>query len=218
MLAMTQRCRVAVAAIARSEHLVLASLLSINGLMGVIEAVSGLLAQSTGLLADSLDMFADAAVYGIALYVVGKDLRSKTHAALFSGIFQVLLGGLVVADVLRRFISGGEPMSLVMFGVALLALFANTACLALIARHRYGEVHMRASWIFSANDALANLGVMAAAVAVHLTGSHLPDLIIGLIIAALVIYGGLRIVFDARGSYRQLDGTAETADPCRWMD
>lgn len=38
----------------------------------VIEFISGIIAASTGLIADSLDMFADAAVYGIALYAVGK--------------------------------------------------------------------------------------------------------------------------------------------------
>ncbi len=183
-----------------AERRTLVWLLWINWLMGVIEALSGWLAQSTGLLADSLDMFADAAVYGIALYVVGKSLRSKTRAALFSGKFQVLLGALVVVDVVRRFADGGEPMSLVMFVVALLALLANTACLTLIAKHRHGDVHMRASWVFSANDALGNLGVMIAGAAVQVTGSPVPDLLIGLVIAALVMYGGWRIVADARGA------------------
>lgn len=121
-------------------------------------------------------------------------------------------------DVLRRFAVGGAPMSSVMFGVALLALLANTLCLALIAKHRYGEVHMRASWIFSANDALANLGVMIAGIAVHLTGSRLPDLAIGLLVAALVIHGGLRIVADARGCYRRVEEAARVADPCRSLD
>ncbi len=203
---------------AGSERDTLRWLLAINGVMGVIEVSAGWWAQSTGLLADSLDMFADAAVYGVALSVVGRNLRSKTHAAMLSGGFQVAFAGLVVIDVLRRFVGGGEPMSLVMFVVATLALLANTACLALIAKHRRGEVHMRASWIFSANDALANLGVMLAGIAVHLTGSRLPDLLIGLVIAVLVLYGGLRIVKDARGSFRQLNDAARVADPCRSME
>ncbi|MFH4130837.1 cation transporter, partial [Acinetobacter baumannii] len=51
---------------------VLKILLAINAALFVIEFISGLIAASTGLIADSLDMFADAAVYGIALYAVGK--------------------------------------------------------------------------------------------------------------------------------------------------
>lgn len=51
---------------------VLKLLLGINALLFFIEFISGIIAASTGLIADSLDMFADAAVYGIALYAVGK--------------------------------------------------------------------------------------------------------------------------------------------------
>ena len=35
--------------------------------------------------------------------------------------------------------------------------------MALISRHRKGGLHMRASWIFSTNDVIANLGVILAA-------------------------------------------------------
>ena len=47
-------------------------LLAINAAMFVVEVTTGWIAQSTGLMADSLDMFADAAVYGLALYAVGR--------------------------------------------------------------------------------------------------------------------------------------------------
>jgi Co/Zn/Cd efflux system component len=53
---------------------------------------------------------------------------------------------------------------------------------------------MEASAIFSANDVLANLGVMAAGALVAATGSALPDLVIGLGIAALVLRGAVRIL------------------------
>ncbi|HNG80466.1 MAG TPA: sodium:proton antiporter, partial [Burkholderiaceae bacterium] len=51
-----------------------------------------------------------------------------------------------------------------------------------------------ASWIFSTNDALANLGVMLAGALVAWTGSPLPDLLIGLAIALLVANGARRIL------------------------
>jgi Co/Zn/Cd efflux system component len=44
-------------------------------------------------------------------------------------------------------------------------------CLVLISSHRQKGVHMRASDIFSANDVLANLGVMIAGFLVYWTGS-----------------------------------------------
>ena len=185
----------------RSQRKVLWLLLAINATMFIVELVAGWLAESTGLIADSLDMLADAGVYGISLYAVGRTLRDKAHAAMASGIFQVLLAILVTVDVGRRFLSGSEPLSDLMIGIGLLALLANLTCLMLISRHRHGEVHMRASWIFSTNDVLANLGVIVAGVMVQFTRSPLPDFVIGLIIACLVLYGGTKIVGEARAAY-----------------
>ena len=85
-----------------------------------------------------------------------------------------------------------------MMGMGLLALIANVTCLILIAKHREGEVHMRASWIFSKNDVIANLGVILAGGLVAWTGSRLPDLVIGLLVALVVVRGGLLILQDAK--------------------
>lgn len=193
---MSCECEVEVASIEQAR--VLKVLLAINAAMFLVESIAGLIAESTGLLADSLDMFADAAVYGISLYAVGHSAAGKARAAYASGVFQCLLGVGVVAEVLHRFIVGSEPLSLFMVAVGTLALAANLSCLALLFKHRGGEVHMRASWIFSANDVLANLGVIIAGILVATLRSPLPDLIIGCIISALVVRGGLRIVADAR--------------------
>ncbi len=69
---------------------VLKLLLGINALLFFIEFISGIIAASTGLIADSLDMFADAAVYGIALYAVGKAAKYQVKAAHFAGWIQLL--------------------------------------------------------------------------------------------------------------------------------
>lgn len=67
---------------------------------------------------------------------------------------QLALG--IAVDVLRRALFGSEPVSALMTAMGALALAANLVCLAPLAKHRAGEVHMRASWIFSVNDVLAN--------------------------------------------------------------
>ena len=187
----------------RTERKVLWMLLAINAVMFVVEFLIGLVAESTGLIADSLDMLADAGVYSISLYAIGRTLRHKAHAAMVSGLFQMVLAVGVTADVARRFVMGSEPMSGFMIGIGILALVANVACLMLISKHRNGEVHMRASWIFSTNDVLANLGVITAGVLVYFTDSRVPDLIIGLIIAGIVLFGGIKIVKEARKAYAE---------------
>lgn len=178
---------------------VLRVLLVINAIMFLAELATGWLGQSTALIADAMDMFADALVYGVALYAVGRSLATKVQAARLSGVLQVALGIGVGVDIVRRMALGSEPQSLFMMGVGVVALVANVVCLMLIARHRQGEVHMRASWIFSKNDVIANVGVIAGGLLIYFTGSRWPDLIIGAAIAVLVLRGGIGILREAAG-------------------
>jgi len=169
-------------------------LLTINAFMFCIELAVGWVAQSTGLIADSIDMFADATVYGLALIAVGQSTKYKLRAAHLSGWFQIILAFGVLSEVLRRYIFGSDPVSLLMMGMGGLALIANISCLLLIFKKKDSGAHMRASWIFSANDVIANLGVIFAGLLVAWTGSRYPDLVIGLIICIVVLTGAVRIL------------------------
>lgn len=182
------------------ERKTLITLLSINGFMFVVEAVLGWYAQSTGLIADSLDMLADATVYGLSLYVVGKGIALQAKSATVSGVLQIVLGVGVLFEVVRRLAFGSEPQSALIVAVGLAALVANVICLILISKHRDGGVHMRASWIFSTNDVIANLGVILSGVLVWLIGSRYPDLVIGTVISIIVIRGGIKILREANES------------------
>ena len=176
------------------ERRTLWTVLAINGVMFVAEAIAGWFAQSTGLLADSLDMLADAMVYGLSLYAVAQTPTDRVRAAHVSGYLQLGLAAGALFEVIRRFVAGSEPEPLWMVGVAAIALVANVACLVLIARHRHGGAHMKASYIFSTNDVIANVGVIGAGMLVAATGSRYPDLVIGTIIAAVVLSGAVRIL------------------------
>ena len=176
------------------EARVLRWLLAINAVMFALEFGVGIVAQSTGLIADSLDMFADAAVYGASLYAVGKAARLKLKAAHFSGWLQLALAVGVLLEVFRRAVYGSEPVSVLMMGAGAVALVANIACLLLIFKSRNQGAHMKASLIFSANDVLANTGVIIAGILVAMTGSHIPDLVVGVIIGFIVLNGARRIL------------------------
>jgi len=178
----------------KEEAKTLKWLLAINGVMFFIELAVGLYAQSTGLIADALDMFADAAVYALALFVVGKSAQLKLKAAHISGWLQLILALAVLVEVVRRFFYGSEPVSLLMMAMGTIALIANITCLMLIYKNKDSGTHMKASWIFSANDVIANAGVILAGGLVLVTGSALPDLIIGFIIGLVVLNGARRIL------------------------
>jgi Co/Zn/Cd efflux system component len=89
---------------------------------------------------------------------------------------------------------GSEPEAPMMIAVALAALAANVTSMWLLARHRHGGAHMKASWIFTTNDVIANVGVIAAAVLVRLFDSAVPDLVVATGIALVVLSGSIRIL------------------------
>lgn len=180
------------------EANVLKALLVINGLMFIFEIIFGLYAESMGLISDSLDMLADAGVYGLSLYAVGKALSLKKRAAKVSGYLQMLLAITVLIETVRRFYMGSDPEGLFMVGVSTIALIANVICLFVLFNHKDGGVHMKASWIFSTNDVIANMGVIVAGVLVYFFRSSYPDLIIGTVVGIVVLRGAISILKISR--------------------
>jgi len=149
-----------------------------------------------GLVADSLDMLADSFVYGISLLAVGRALIRKKRIARLAGYFQIALAIIGFMEVLRRFFNVESlPDFTTMIVVSVFALIANAICLYLLqkSKSKY-EVHMKASMIFTSNDVIINLGVIAAGGLVYWLNSSKPDLIIGTIVFILVIQGALRIL------------------------
>lgn len=187
---------------ASRERQVLRRVLALNATMFAIELVASWWGDSIGLLADSLDMLADAAVYGLALAAVSRSTQGQARAASISGTLQIALGAGALLEAVRRIVMGSQPEGGLMAAIGLLALVANVASLFLLAPVRRGRVHLRAAWILSTNDVLANVGVITSGLLVGLLDSRIPDLLIASIIAVIVIRGGLKIRRDASATLR----------------
>jgi len=172
------------------------AVLGINFAFFVIEMSTGLISRSMGLVADSLDMLADSFVYGISLLAVGKSISRKKRIARLAGYFQIVLAIIGFAEVLRRFFGAESlPNFTTMIVISFFALLANALCLYLLQKSKNKEeAHMKASLIFTSNDVIINLGVIAAGLLVHWLDSNKPDLIIGTIVFVLVIQGAVRIL------------------------
>ncbi len=185
------------------ERRVLSIALLLNAAMAVIGGVAGWFAQSTGLLADALDMLSDATAYTIGLIAIGRTARFKANAAWLSGSVLLVLGIGVLVEVGRRIMGGAEPQSGWMIGTALLSLAVNVSVLRMLAPLKSGEVHLRATWLFTRADVVANLGVILAGLLVLWLGSPYPDFVIGALIGLYVIKESAEILKDARQARQQ---------------
>jgi Co/Zn/Cd efflux system component len=180
---------------ATGQRKLLRTVLAINFAFFVIEMATGLVSRSMGLVADSLDMLADALVYGLSLFAVGGTVARKRRVAGLAGYLQLALAALGLFEVLRRLVGSQEaPDFATMIVVSALALAANGTCLYLLQKAKSAEAHMRASAIFTSNDVVINLGVIAAGLLVLWTGSNKPDLVIGAAVFIVVVLGAARIL------------------------
>ena len=182
-----------------AQQRILWSVLLINFGFFAIEAAAGFIAQSMGLVADSLDMLADALVYGMSLLAVGTTLARKKAVARWSGYIQMTLAVGGLAEVVRRFLNTEViPDYTLMVVVSIFALVANVISLLLLQRSRDREAHIQASMIFTSNDIIINVGVIAAGVLVGLLHTNIPDLIVGGVVFLIVVRGALRILALSR--------------------
>ncbi len=174
--------------------------LGLNATMFVVGIIAGWLARSSGLMADALDMLSDAAAYGIGIAAIGRGMRFKAGAAITTGTIVLLLGAGVVVDAVRRWVEGSQPLGSVMMVVAFVALLVNASVLLVVLKpfRSTSEVHMRAMWLCTRADVVANLGVILSGALVLLLHSPIPDRVIGIAIGLYVIKEAIEILREAR--------------------
>jgi cation diffusion facilitator family transporter len=177
--------------------------IAINAGMFAVETTGGALAGSQALQADALDFLGDALTYGITLAAIGASVAVRARAALFKGATLSLMGLWVFGATAYHVLVLGVPKAELMGAVGFLALAANVTSVMLLAKYKDGDANVRSVWLCSRNDALGNVAVMIAALAVWWTASAWPDLIVAAIMAGLFLWSSTQILRQAAGELRQ---------------
>ncbi|MDO4997193.1 MAG: cation transporter [Neisseria sp.] len=181
---------------------ILIGALFINGAMFLLESLMSAKAGSVSLFADSLDFLGDAANYGISLFVLSKSLKTRAKASLIKGGTMLIFGVAVLFSTLYAYWQGNLPNHSEMGAVGILALLANVGTAWMLYRHKDGDSNRQSVWLCSRNDAIGNIAVVLAAVAVYFTGSNLPDLVVALAMALLAIQAAWVVMKQAWAELR----------------
>ena len=166
--------------------------------MGVVEIIGGFLAHSQALKADALDFLGDGTITLVALIATAWSLKARAQVAMVQGVFLAALGmGVLVNSAYRAFVLvRPEARAMTIFGLA--GLVANVISAVVLLRHRKGDAGVVAVWLFSRNDALANVAVILAGLLVAWLRSPLPDLIVAVVIAMLFLHSAWNILKKSR--------------------
>ncbi|WP_439150427.1 cation transporter [Sulfitobacter sp.] len=179
----------------------------INAAMFVVEMSAGKLAGSQALQADALDFLGDALTYGLSLAVIGMSLKTRSTAALLKGLSLLGMGLWVFGSTVYQFFVLGLPKAEIMGLIGLLALAANLASVFLLMRYKDGDANVRSVWLCSRNDAIGNVAVMVASVAVWLTATAWPDLVVAIFMAGLFLRSAQLILVQ---SWQELRSGTDT--------
>ncbi len=182
--------------------------IAINAAMFLVEMGAGALAGSNALQADALDFLADSATYGISLAVIGASVRTRGLAAIGKAASLGLMSFWVLAATGYHVLIVGVPRAEVMGLVGILALAANVASVLVLMRYKDGDANVRSVWLCSRNDAIGNVAVMLAALAVWATATKWPDLIVAALMAGLFFYSSVRIL--QQSSHEMRSGQSST--------
>jgi len=175
--------------------------IAINASMFLVEMAAGALAGSQALQADALDFLGDATTYGISLAVIGTSIQIRARAAILKAISLTTMALWVLGSTAYHVLILGVPRAEVMGAIGVLALAANAASVLILTRYKDGDANVRSVWLCSRNDAIGNVAVMIAALAVWSTATKWPDLIVAAIMAGLFLNSSIQIL---RQSFREM--------------
>ena len=181
---------------------VLWAVIAINAMMFVIEIAAGHIAGSQALQADALDFLGDSLTYALSLAVIGRSVQARSSAAILKGLSLTAMGVWVFGSTAYHVLVLGVPQAEIMGVIGIMAFAANVTSVLLLMRYRDGDANVRSVWLCSRNDAIGNVAVMGAALAVWGTASAWPDLLVAATMAGLFLMSSAQILLQAWREYR----------------
>lgn len=180
--------------------------IAINATMFLVEMGAGALAGSQALQADALDFLGDATTYGISLAVIGASIQIRARAAILKALSLTAMALWVLGSTAYHVLILGIPRAEIMGAIGILALAANVASVLILVHYKDGDANVRSVWLCSRNDAIGNIAVMVAALAVWGTATKWPDLLVAAIMASLFLMSSIQILRQSLREIRESDG------------
>jgi len=168
-------------------------------LLAVAELLGGYLGHSISLVSDALHNLSDIPTLLISWIALHWAARPADHertygyqragvlAAFTNGILLVLVSLGLFFEAFERFLHPVAVHESWMIGVSLLALAINGGITIALVRSRR-DLNLRSLLIHNFGDAISNVGILAGAIAIRMTGAQWLDPLIGVAIAAMVLW------------------------------
>jgi cobalt-zinc-cadmium efflux system protein len=180
----------------------------LNAAITVAEVLGGLASGSVSLLSDAAHNASDVMAVVLALWArrLGRRpptvrhtygfRRAEVMAALANAVTLIVVTALIGREALQRILHPEPVAQGVMLAVALLAFAGNVASVFLLRRHDENDVNVKSAFLHMAQDALASLAVVVAALLAKTAAGPWVDPAAALLVGLVVLKSAVSLVWE----------------------
>ncbi len=192
----------------RSASWVVKIALGVTVALVATEFVTGYLAGSLALISDGWHNLTDVPALVLSWVALYFEQRPPDHRKTFgyqrAGVLAAFVNALILVGVslficyegYERIVRPVPVSTGIMLVVGLVALVSNGGISLALARERR-DLNLRAVFIHNLGDALSNLAIVAGAWLIRRTGQHLIDPLVAFLIAGMILWTALGVIFDS---------------------
>ncbi|MEH1825695.1 MAG: cation diffusion facilitator family transporter [Nostoc sp.] len=189
----------------------------------VAEWSVGLWSQSLSLQADAGHILSDIAALFISLlasFLAQQPAKKKATfgnqrievlAALLNGLGLLAIATFIILEAIQRWQHPAAILGLPMLGIAVLGLIVNLLNITLLHPHTHDDLNLRGALLHVIADTASSVGVIIAAIAVHLWDWWWADVAISLVVAIFTGLSALPLVQESLKIF--LEYAPESIDP-----
>ncbi|MGB7970344.1 MAG: cation diffusion facilitator family transporter [Candidatus Deferrimicrobiaceae bacterium] len=179
---------------------------ALNVAITLAEFVGGLLSGSLALLSDAAHNASDVVSLALAIWArkMGRKAATYRHtygfrrveviAALANAVVLLAVTVLIAREAFHRFLHPEPVVQGLMLGVGIVALLANAGSVLLLHRHEKNDVNVRSAFLHLAQDALASLAVVIAALMANTRLGPYVDPATALVVGVVVLRSAYSLV------------------------
>jgi cobalt-zinc-cadmium efflux system protein len=196
--------------------------ITVNLLFVAIEFAAGSYAHSMGLLSDAGHNLSDVASLVLAMlafrlarvhsnhkYTYGYK-KSTVLVSLLNAMILLVTVGVIVAESIEKLLRPQPVEGGIIIVVAGAGVVINAFTAWLFMKDRKRDLNIKGAYLHMAADALVSVGVVVSGLVIIYTGWHFIDPVIGLVVAAVIVYSTWSLLQD---SIRlSLDGVPKDID------
>jgi cobalt-zinc-cadmium efflux system protein len=175
----------------------------------LVELIGGLWAGSLALLADAAHNLTDVGALGLAIFArrLGRRAPTPRHtyglkraevvAALINAAALIAISGLIGREAVSRLLHPAPVHGSVMLVAATVAFVGNVASVLLLRTHSTEDINVRSAFLHLAQDALASLAVVVAALFARTAVGRYVDPAAAILIGIVVLRSAISIVWES---------------------